>query len=92
MKSVALSRSGMPQKQSLRIFGADGSENQKLEIANGDAIRLSYTISAYSTAAVGPGVTLDLRYVQVLKKASAPTAAGFGFSCETIPFETQAGR
>ncbi len=59
-------------------------EPAKLEIAHGDTIRVSYFIVPYCTGAVGAGVTLDMRSVQVTKKADAWTrpAADFGFSDE----------
>jgi hypothetical protein len=81
-KALVLNRHGRPTKQWPYIFNASGDNDQKLAIAHGDIIRVSYFVVPYFTGAVGAGVTLDMRCVQVLKQCNAweLSAADYGFA------------
>lgn len=82
MKAVGTAWSTTPKKQTPAIFAPDREQNQRLEIEDGDTIRVAYFITSYFTPVVGAGVTLDLRSVQVFEQVSAKTrtAKDYGFN------------
>jgi hypothetical protein len=82
MKAVGTAWSMTPKKQAPAIFAPNRDQNQKLEIEDGDTIRVAYFISTFYTPVVGAGVTLDMRSVQVFEQARAKvrTANDYGFS------------
>lgn len=82
MKAVGTAWSATPKKQAPAIFAPNREQNQRLEIQDGDTIRVAYFITTYFTPVVGAGVTLDLRSVQVFKQVSAQSrkAKDYGFN------------
>jgi hypothetical protein len=86
-KALVLNRHGRPTKHCPYIFNASGDNDQKLVIAHGDTIRVSYFIVPYVTGAIGAGVTLDMRCVQVTKQCDAweQSAADYGFNDDSEP-------
>ena len=89
MKAVVTTREGETWKQRPSIFDAAGLPCTDLKIGGGTMGRVSYEIIPYANAAIGAGLSLRLKAVQIidLVEFGSADAGDYGFESED-GFET----